>query len=180
MHRGNYVGLLVQDALALSEDTVGALGAMALAIGAVGVAAVKMSSDFAASKTAFTTLLGSTDKAEKMLNDLAVFAADTPFELPGLIKASQRLMAFQFACGRGHNTEWIMSAVGNAVLLVGGGQEAIDGSLVRALGQIQAKGKLSAEEMNQLSERGINGWKYIADAMGVSVAEVMELSEKGS
>lgn len=163
-------------ALELSEGAAGLMGALAVAMGAVGIASVKMSSDFAASKTAFTQLLGSADKATTMLNDLAVFAADTPFELPGLIKASQKLLAFQFA---GEDIIPIMAAVGNAISLVGGGQEAIDG-VVRALGQIQAKGKLSAEEMNQLAERGINGWKYIADSMGISVAEVMALCEKGA
>ena len=118
------------DALELSSGAASLLAGLAAAAGVAGAAAVKMSADFAASKTAFTTLLGSADAAEKMLSDLATFAADTPFELPGLIKASQRLMAFQFAA---EDIIPIMSAVGNAISLVGGGQEAIDG-IVRALG----------------------------------------------
>lgn len=164
------------EAMALSKGAVTLLAGLATAAGLAGVAAVKMSADFAASKTAFTTLLGSAEKAEKMLSDLQRFAADTPFELPGLTKSAQKLLAFGFAA---QDIIPIMSAVGNAISLVGGGQEAIDG-VVRALAQIQAKGKLSAEEMNQLSERGINGWKYIADAMGISIAEVMDLSQKGA
>lgn len=164
------------EALELSEGAAGLLGALAVAMGAVGVAAVKMSSDYAVAKTAFTTLLGSAEEADTMLRDLATFAADTPFELPGLIQSAKKLMAFQFAA---EDIIPIMSAVGDAVSLVGGGQEAIDG-IVRALGQISAKGKLSAEEMNQLSELGINGWKYIANEMGISTAEVMKLSEQGA
>lgn len=163
-------------ALELSGDAAGLMAMLGAAMVAAGAAAVKMSADFAASKVAFTQLLGSADKATEMLDNLSTFAADTPFELPGLIKSTQKLLAFQFA---GEDVIPIMAAVGNAVSLVGGGQEAIDG-VVRALGQIQAKGKLSAEEMNQLAERGINGWKYIADAMGISVAEVMALCEKGA
>lgn len=164
------------EALSLSKGAVTLLAGLATAAGLAGAAAVKMSADFAASKTAFTTLLGSAEKAEKMLSDLQRFAADTPFELPGLTKSAQKLLAFGFAA---QDIIPIMSAVGNAIALVGGGQEAIDG-VIRALAQIQAKGKLSAEEMNQLSERGINGWKYIADAMGISIAEVMDLSQKGA
>lgn len=164
------------EALQLSEGATGLLASLAAAMGAVGIASVKMSSDFNVSKTAFTQLLGSADKATNMMNDLATFAADTPFELPGLLKASKQLLAFQFDA---QDIIPIMAAVGDSIALLGGGQEAID-SVVRALGQIQAKGKLSAEEMNQLSERGINGWKYIADAMGMSTAQVMKLSEQGA
>lgn len=167
---------LGSEALGVSNAAKNMLAGLAAAMGLVGVAAIKMSSDFAASKTAFTQLLGSVDKAQKMMDDLATFAAETPFEMPGLVKSTQKLLAFQFAA---EDVIPIMSAVGDAVALVGGGQEAIDG-VVRALGQIQAKGKLSAEEMNQLAERGINGWQYIADAMGISIAEVMDLCQKGA
>ncbi|WP_284724435.1 tape measure protein [Laceyella tengchongensis] len=45
--------------------------------------------------------------------------------------------------------------------------------------QIGAKGKISAEEMMQLAERGIPSWQLLADAMGLSVKEVMKLSEQG-
>jgi len=164
------------DALAMSGAASDLLIGLAAAAGLAGGAAVKMSSDYAASKTAFTTLLGSAAAAEKMMQDLATFAADTPFELPGVIKASQMLLAFKFSA---EDIIPIMSAVGNAIALVGGGDEAIDG-VVRALGQIQAKGKLSAEEMNQLAERGINGWQYLASEMGVSVAAVMKMTQDGA
>lgn len=164
------------EALGASQAAIASIGALAISMGIAGAASIKMASDFETARTAFTTLMNSGEKADKMLNDLATFAADTPFELPGLIKASKMLMAFQFDA---QDIIPIMSAVGNAISLVGGGQEAIDG-VVRALGQIQAKGKLSAEEMNQLAERGINGWKYIADSMGISIAQVMDLCQKGA
>lgn len=128
-------------------DTAGTmLAGLATAMAVAGAAAVKMSADFQANQTAFTTLLGSADKATKMMQDLATFAADTPFELPGLIQSAKKLMAFQFAA---EDIIPIMSAVGNAISLVGGGQEAIDG-VIRALGQISAKGKLSAEEIRKI------------------------------
>lgn len=164
------------ESLELSQGVAGMLAGLATALGLAGAASVKMAADFNANKTAFTQLLGDASKAEAMLNDLAKFAADTPFELPGVINASKKLLAFQFAA---EDIIPIMAAVGDAVSLMGGGQEAIDG-IVRALGQIQAKGKLSAEKMNQLTERGINGWKYIAEEMGLTTAEVMKLSEDGA
>jgi tape measure domain-containing protein len=72
----------------------------------------------------------------------------------------------------------MLTAVGDAVAGLGGGQEMIDG-VTRALGQMKAKGKVSAEEMNQLAERGIPGWQMLADKMGLTTAEAMKLSEKG-
>jgi len=42
----------------------------------------------------------------------------------------------------------------------------------RALGQMAALGKVSAEELNQLSEVGINARKILADAFGQTVEEV--------
>lgn len=44
--------------------------------------------------------------------------------------------------------------------------------VARALGQMQTLGKLSAEELNQLSEAGINARKYLTEAFGMSVEEL--------
>jgi tape measure domain-containing protein len=47
-----------------------------------------------------------------------------------------------------------MNALGNAVAGVGGSQETLNGVIV-ALGQMQTKGKLVQQEVNQIAERGI-------------------------
>ena len=51
--------------------------------------------------------------------------------------------------------------------------------MARALGQIQTKGKLSAEEMNQLAENGIGGWRLLAQEMGKTEAELMKMAADG-
>ncbi len=51
------------------------------------------------------------------------------------------------------------------------GQDAFP-RVSRALGQMAALGKVSAEELNQLSEVGINARKILADAFGQTVEEV--------
>lgn len=43
--------------------------------------------------------------------------------------------------------------------------------VARALGQMQTLGKLSAEELNQLSEAGINARKYLNQAFGTAVGQ---------
>jgi len=53
------------------------------------------------------------------------------------------------------------------------GDDAME-RVARALGQMQTLGKLSAEELNQLAEAGINARKYIEEAFGMTVEEVQK------
>ncbi len=46
--------------------------------------------------------------------------------------------------------------------------------VARALGQMKTLGKLSAEELNQLAEVGIDARKYLRDAFGMSVQEIQQ------
>jgi tape measure domain-containing protein len=123
----------------------------------------------------FTTLLGSTAKAQDHLAKLQAFGEATPFEFPDLIKASQRMQAMGFDA---QNIIPTLKNVGDAVSAVGGGKEELDG-VVMALGQMQTKGKVSAEEMNQLAERGIPAWDLLAKAIGKTKEETIKLSEQG-
>lgn len=122
------------------------------------------------SQVAFTTMLGSGQAAQDMLNELQAFAQKTPFEFPDLITASQRLMAMGF-----HAEEVIptLTAIGDAVAAMGGSSAMVD-RVTTAIGQMNAKGKVSAEEMRQLTEAGIPAWQMLADKLGVSVAEAMD------
>lgn len=124
---------------------------------------------------AFTTMLGSGEKAKVFLKGLQDFAAKTPFEFPDLVRASQRLMAMGFAADRVRS---ILETVGDAAAGMGRGSDAID-SITKALGDMQAKGKVSTQELNQLSEAGINAGKILADSMGKGRAEFQALVEKG-
>lgn len=45
--------------------------------------------------------------------------------------------------------------------------------------QMKAKGKIQAEEMLQLTEVGVNGWNYLAEAMGMTTMELQKMSQKG-
>jgi len=123
----------------------------------------------------FTTMLGSAQKAKRFLDDLAAFAAKTPFEFPDLLDASKRMLAYGFAA---EDVLPTMQAVGNATAAVGLGAQGID-RIILALGQMRAKGKVSGEEMRQLTETGIPAWEILAEAMGKSTAEVMDLSQRG-
>lgn len=174
------INKLSDESMSLSKSItkgVGAsLGIAGTALIAFGTASVKAAADMEQTKTAFGTLLGSADKAEKMLSDLADFAAKTPFELSGLQTSSKQLLAFGFAAD---DVIPMMTNIGDAVSALGGGEEEIS-RVVRALGQMKAKGKVSAEEMMQLSEMGINGYQLLADKLGITVPEAMDKASKGA
>jgi tape measure domain-containing protein len=127
------------------------------------------------STVAFTTMLKSGEAATKFLADLRDFAAKTPFEFTELEDASRRMMAFGFEA---REVLPMMTAIGDATSGLGLGADGVN-RVVLALGQMQAKSKVSAQEMMQLTETGIPAWRYLATSMGLTTAEVMKLSEKG-
>lgn len=154
----------------------GAAVGMGVLAGAVGFTGFKFDALKQQALTAFTVMLGSGEKAKLFLDDLADFAAKTPFEFPDLIRASQRLLSMGFAA---KDIKPTLTAVGDAVAAIGGDPAAMD-STIRALGQVQAKGRLMAEEMMQLNEAGTFSWKNLAAAIGVDVPKAMELVSKGA
>ncbi len=139
-----------------------------------GKAVVGVASQMEQSKIAFTTLLGSAEKAGTFLTELSDFAARTPFEFTQLQEASKRMLALGFSAEQVIPT---LTNVGNAVAGLGGGADVLN-RIILALGQMQAKGKVSAEEMKQLAEAGIPAWQALADAIGTSVPEAMERVQK--
>lgn len=150
--------------------------AVGAAMGAAGAYAITLAAQMEQSEIAFGTLLGSGEKAQEFLADLAGFAAKTPFELRGLKQGSRMLLAFGF---QAQDIIPMMTAVGDSVAALGGGEFEIQ-RVVRALGQMQAKGKVSAQEMMQLAELGIPVWEMLAKEIGVSVPEAMELASQGA
>jgi tape measure domain-containing protein len=171
---------LFNDANAQLAGTIKSGATMALmsvpvVMAAAGAAAIKLGMNMEQTRVAFTSLMGSTAAANQHLEELRDFAKTTPFQFTELTQASKRMMAFGFAA---KDVIPMMTDIGDAVSALGAGQEGIN-SVTRALGQMSAKGKVSAEEMNQLTEVGINGWKYLAQGMGKTTAEVMKLSERG-
>lgn len=173
-NRIGFMGRVIRYSLVRAAYAGGA-GLLALG-GAVGFVGFKFDNLKQQAGIAFTTMLGSGQKAQRFLTELQKFAAKTPFEFPDLIRASQRLLAMGF------NAKSIvptLTAVGNAVAGLGGDPVAMDAT-IRAIGQIQAKGRLMAEEMMQLNEAGTFSWKALAFEIGKSVPEAMALVQKGA
>jgi tape measure domain-containing protein len=137
--------------------------------------AISFNSMLQTAQIGFATMLGSAEKAQKFLEDMADFAIRTPFEYPELLEAAKRMLAYGFAAEEVLPT---LRAVGDASAALGSGSVGID-RITLALGQIRAKGKLSGEEMRQLTEAGVPAWHILAEAMGTTVPELQKMVSKG-
>ena len=146
------------------------------AAAAAGTYALRTASAAETTEISFTTMLGSEERALAMMDELAEFAASTPFELSGLQDATRQLLAYGFSA---EEIIPMLTDVGDATAALGTGQAGIE-SVTRALGQMQTRGKVSAEEMLQLTEAGIPAWEYLARAIGTDTAGAMEKVSDGA
>lgn len=150
-------------------------GIVAGAFAFLGGASIKLAASLEQAKIAFTTLLGSATEADAFLRRLADFAAQTPFEFTGLQQSSRLLLAFGFEA---QNIIPIMGRVGDSIAALGGGEAEIN-RLVRALGQIQAKGKLSAEELLQIAELGIPAYEILREKLNLTEEQLGSIGNAG-
>jgi len=141
----------------------------------MAAAALKMSASMEQTGVAFRSMLKDGNASAAMLKEIQRIAAETPFEFPELANSARLLLAYRFEASK---IIPMLRTIGDAASAMGAGAEGID-RITRALGQMQAKGRVTAQEMLQLSEIGINGFQMIAEATGKSVQEIMKLSEKG-
>jgi tape measure domain-containing protein len=143
---------------------------------AVGGGALKAAADLDSLKRGLISVAGSSGAAEQQLARLREVA-----KLPGLgfneaVQGSIRLQAAGFSANQAEKS---LSAFGNAIASVGGGKAELDG-VTLALTQIASKGKISAEEINQLSERVPQVRKAMQTAFGTADTEVLQKSGLGA
>jgi hypothetical protein len=115
------------------------------------------------------------EAAEAMINTIKEFANVTPFRFPELQDSALRMRAFGFGMQEilqsTKNAETgaiefsgAVVSVGNAVSALGGGADAFR-RITYALGQMKQAGRVYQNDMMQLANAGIGGYKYIANAL---------------
>lgn len=142
----------------------------------MGIASVQAAAQMRQYEIAFQTMLKSVEAGTQMLRDLQQFAAETPFDVPGVVSAGQQLMAFGF---KAEEIIPMLTNLGDAASGLGLGTEGVS-RLAYALGQMQTSGKLNAQDMMQLTSAGISAWDMLAQAAGKTVAEMKDLCSKGA
>ncbi|MBP7948923.1 MAG: tape measure protein [Verrucomicrobiales bacterium] len=156
---------------AIKASIVSALAGGVTAAGA-GVKAVSAAADFEQTQVAFTTLIGDAAKAQETLSKLRELGAKTPFEFPELADAGRKLIAF----GEGADTvPETLRRIGD----VSAGVQAPVNEIAELYGKARVQGRLFAEDVNQLTGRGIPIIGQLAKQFGVSDSEVKKLVETG-
>lgn len=126
-------------------------------------------------RVAFTSMLGSAAQANAMIANLQKFAAETPFEMPGVRDAAQQLLAF------GYDTEEIiptLTALGNAASGLGRGQDGFN-HLAFVFGQIRTTGKLMGQDVMQLAQLGVPVKDILAKNLGLTKDELANIGDVG-
>lgn len=163
--------------LALRAGQVSLIGGAAFtALG--GAAAFMGIKTLAAQQNAaigFETLVGSTDKAQKLLKDLFDFAKVTPFELPQVQQAAQLLLG---AGQKVSDLKFELTALGNAASVTINPMDTFNRATL-AISQAMNRGKIQGQDLLQLIEAGIPIWKLMAEATGKPIPELQKLSEQG-
>lgn len=149
--------------------------AMGIATGAVAKFALETAAANETAQISFEVLLGSATKALHFLDELKAFAAATPFELPELRSAASRLLAV------GVETKKIiplLTRLGDATAAMGTGSFGIERA-VYALQQMSQAGKVSLEDINQLTDAGIPALDALSAKLGITVSKLREQISAG-
>lgn len=149
------------------------LGAVGVAAGGLGVMALKAAADMEQTQIAFTTMLGSAEKANEFTKQLIEFAKRTPFELKGLETASKQLLAYGFAQ---EDVLPNLKALGD--IASGVGMDKLP-NLILAFGQVKAATKLTGMELRQFTEAGVPLLEMLAKQMKKPVSAIQEMVSEG-
>ncbi len=164
--RGSMTSLMAKAAL-VAGPLLGVAGAAGLLKKAISSAA-----DMESTSVAFKTLVGDANLAKKTLNELKALGAATPFEFPELADAGRKLIAFGESAG---TVTQALTRIGD----VASGVQAPIGEIAEIYGKARVQGQLFAEDINQLTGRGIPVISQFAKILGVTESEVKGLASEG-
>lgn len=136
-------------------------------------ALIGSNAEFEQSLTAFEVMLGSAEKADRMMEQLTDFAAVTPLKLDDVKEGTQLLLSYGVA------EEDIMKRLQQLGDVSQGNAEKF-GRVALAYGQMVAKQKVTGEELRQMTEAGVPLMNGLAESMGVTTAELSKMIEKGN
>lgn len=127
------------------------------------------------SQVAWTTILGSSDAAVKMMKDIENYAAKTPFSKMGVDEMAKQLSNAGF---KGQSLFDQLTKFGDMGSAFGIQEDSLK-EMVRQYAQVQQAGVAYTEDLNIMQDRGIPIYKALAEVMGVPVSQVKKLASEG-
>lgn len=122
--------------------------------------------------TSLEVMLGSTEKASAMIEKMRDFAAKTPLTLENVISGGSLLMSY------GVDESNLIDTMTKLGDLANGNAEKMD-RITLAYGQMLAKGKVTGEELRQMTEAGVPLQAALAESIGVTGEEFFKMVSAG-
>lgn len=122
--------------------------------------------------TSLEVMLGSASKASAMIEKMRDFAAKTPLTLENVISGGSLLMNY------GVDESNLIDTMTKLGDLASGNAEKMD-RITLAYGQMLAKGKVTGEELMQMTEAGVPLQTALAESIGVTGEEFSKMVSAG-
>ena len=122
--------------------------------------------------TSLEVMLGSASKASAMIEKMRDFAAKTPLTLENVISGGSLLMSY------GVDESNLIDTMTKLGDLARGNAEKMD-RITLAYGQMLAKGKVTGEELMQMTEAGVPLQTALAESIGVTGEEFSKMVSAG-
>lgn len=133
---------------------------------------VRVRGEFQQLEIAFGTMLGSKEKADKLMMEITQFAATTPFELGDVAKSTKQLLAFGI---ESDNIIGTLRSLGD----VSAGIGAPLGEIAYLFGTIKTQGVALTQDIRQFASRGIPIYEELAKVLGVTTEQVGDFVSAG-
>ncbi|MBR2554575.1 MAG: tape measure protein [Aeriscardovia sp.] len=138
---------------------------------ALGTVGINYNAQMEQYRTMFTTLTGSAEEADRVIQQLQADAQKSPFDSASLIQANQYLISAGVSADEART---MINSLGDAVSATGGGSAELE-RMAQNLQQIKNVGKASSQDIKQFANAGINIYGLLAESTGKSIEQVKEM-----
>ncbi|WP_159622669.1 tape measure protein [Ruania rhizosphaerae] len=128
------------------------------------------------SRAALTTMLGSAEQVAAQMAEFDEFARQSPFARDVWLQAQQQMLGFGIEAQR---VIPYLDAIENGVAAAGGSNHDV-AELSRIFSQISASAKITATDLREFGNRGIDAATLIGSQMGMTGAEIRESITDGT
>jgi hypothetical protein len=148
-----------------TQSSLSSMGGMIAGLGAtIGVTALanemlNVGSTFESAEIGLKTLLGSTEAASKVFNQLKQDATQSPFDFETLVMGNRALISAGLSAEKARED---FSNLSNAIAATGGGNPELQRMVVN-MQQIKNLGKASALDVKQFAYAGVNMYSLLDD-----------------
>lgn len=133
---------------------------------------LKQAGQFEQWQIAFNTMLGSSERASRLLEEIKQFTLVTPFQLPQVVEGAKRLLAFNIEAEKIIPTLKILGDVS-------AGLGVPIGRMILNFGQVRAQAKLTGRELRDFAILGVPLIDELAKMLGVATSEVQGMVSAG-